>query len=264
MRTSLHASYTPAQTPVYAHRAERDLKLHIYRPEQAPNPAQPTPAILLFFGGGWKHGGPEYFAGHGHEFAKNGLIAISADYRTEENAGTSPLESIQDARTAMRYLKTHAQELGIDPNRIITGGGSVGGLLALGTVLFDSINHEDDDLSIDPAPDSLVLFNPICDTSPSGYGHDRVKPYWKTISPLEQDLSSLPATLILSGTEDSYVPVKTLLAFQRKAEAADSLCDLCLYSGQSHGFFFYQDGNNPYFHKTAQATLLFITSKTNH
>lgn len=260
MSASPHASFTPAQTPVYAHRAERDLALHIYRPAQQ-DAAHPAPAILLFFGGGWKHGGPEYFAAHCLGLAKKGIIAISADYRTKDNAGTTPAESIQDARTAMRYLKTHAKELGIDPGRIAAGGGSVGGLLALGTALFDSFNHEDDDLSVSSMPNVLILFNPICDTGPEGYGHDRVQPYWKAISPLEQNLAGLPPTLILSGTQDAYVPVKTLLNFQRKAEADGASCDLRLYSGQSHGFFFYQDGDNPYFQKTLMETHLFLSFK---
>jgi acetyl esterase/lipase len=72
--------------------------------------------------------------------ATRGIIAFCPDYRVKSRNATTPFESVMDAKSAMRYLKSHGSELGIDTSRIVASGGSAGGHLAACTAVIDNIN----------------------------------------------------------------------------------------------------------------------------
>ena len=110
------------------------MYLYILRPQVKSE--KTLPAIVYFTGGGWVGGdvygqipNPAWFRDHG-------IIGIKADYRVKSRHGTSPIECIQDAKSAIRYVREHDGELGIDPNKIIAAGGSAGGHYALGLELI--------------------------------------------------------------------------------------------------------------------------------
>src|SRR5690606_36825431 len=123
-------------------------------------------AIVFFFGGAWTMGTVEQFVPQATHLAARGMVAIVADYRVFGRHGTSAFEAIADARSAIRWVRGHAQELGIDPDRIAAGGGSAGGHLAASTALLDGPDDPGDDLRVSARPSALVLFNPAVDTSP--------------------------------------------------------------------------------------------------
>mgnify|MGYP002021636834 CR=1 FL=1 len=66
-----------------------------------------------------------------------------------------------------------------DPNKVVAAGGSAGGHVAActGTVT----GFESGELKFSSVPAALILFNPVCDTSPSGYGNNRLGKNWKKI-----------------------------------------------------------------------------------
>lgn len=59
------------------------------------------------------------------------MVAITPNYRTEYNSGTTPFEAVADAKSAMRWVRLNAGVLGIDPAAIVAGGGSPVGILPL-------------------------------------------------------------------------------------------------------------------------------------
>ena len=79
-----------------------------------------------------------------------------------------------DAKSALRYVRAHATELGIDPQRIAAAGGSAGGHLAAFTALVDGLDDPQDDLAVSCKPNALVLFNPVFNNGPDQWGHGRV------------------------------------------------------------------------------------------
>jgi acetyl esterase/lipase len=86
------------------------------------------PAILLFHGGGWSSGDRSEFGGEGQRFARLGYVALSVDYRLEPPAPFPA--TIEDALSAVRWVRRHARVLNVDPGRLGAMGSSAGGNLA--------------------------------------------------------------------------------------------------------------------------------------
>ena len=165
------------------------------------------------------------------------MVAICADYRTKKKHNTSPQECVKDGKSAVRWIRRHAKELGIDPNRLAAGGGSAGGHVAAATGTLKGFDEEGEDTSVSCVPNALVLFNPVFDNSPDGYGHDRVKAYWKQFSPMHNIAKGTPPTVVFLGTKDKLIPVPTAQEYKKLMERVGARCDLHLYEGQKHGFF---------------------------
>lgn len=224
------------QTVVYKTVDGIDLKLHIFNPS-GHQPTDKRPAIVFFFGGGWISGSPSQFYPHCKYLADRGMVAISAEYRVNKKHGTSPKECVKDGKSAMRWVRQHAAELGIDPDRLAAGGGSAGGHVAAAVAALSGFNEEGEDQSVSCRPAALVLFNPVFDNGPDGYGYDRVKEYWQEFSPLHNLHKGMPPTVVFLGTEDEHIPIQTAEDYQKRMEALGVRCDLHIYEGRKHGFF---------------------------
>ncbi len=212
------------------------LQLHVFYPPGHQS-SDKRPAIVFFFGGGWNGGTVKQFYPQSEYLASRGMVALSADYRVKSRQGTSPQECVKDGKSAVRWIRAHAKELGIDPDKLVASGGSAGGHVAAATALTDGFNEDGEDVSISCRPKALVLFNPVFDNGPGGYGHDRVKAYWRAFSPLHNIDEQAPPTIVFLGTKDKLIPVATAKQYQRRMEDVGARCELRLYKGQQHGFF---------------------------
>jgi len=214
------------------------LTLRLYYPPSAEKD-EPYPAIIFFFGGGWRGGAITQFTPQARHFARRGMVAVLADYRVESRHGTTPFDAVRDARSAIRFLRQHAAPLGIDPDRIAGSGGSAGGHLAAAAATIESEVEPGESRKISPRPNALVLFNPVIDNGPEGYGYERVggEARFREISPLHNIRPGTPPTIIFLGTEDSLIPVKTAESYCQKMKLVGSRCELKLYEGRGHGFF---------------------------
>ena len=255
--------FQPTREFVYKTVDDFDLKLSVFDPvgHQLTDEA---PVIILFFGGGWVGGQPCRLAGQCDFFAKQGIVAITADYRVKGRNKTTPIECVKDGTSAVRWVRAHAAELGIDPKRVIVGGASAGGHVAATTGTGVTFDEATDDLSISSRANALVLFNPVFDNGPGGYGHDRVVDYWEQISPMHNMDAETPPTIALFGDNDKHVPVATAKEYQARMEAQGHRCDLKIYEGMGHGFFNYRKGGDPgknkYFNQTLADAAEFLTS----
>jgi len=216
------------------------------------------PGIVFFFGGGWNGGSPSQFYPHCEYLASRGMVAIAAEYRVARKHGTSPRECVKDGKSAMRWVRAHAGELGIDPKRLAAGGGSAGGHVAATTGTATSIEEAGEDRSVSFRPAALVLFNPVYDNGPGGYGHSRVKDYWEAISPMHNITKDTPPAAVFLGTKDKLIPVSTAETFKSKMEAVGVRSELYLYEGQEHAFFNFR--NRKYYTWTVRAMDRFLVS----
>jgi acetyl esterase len=234
----LAGAVAPVGEPhTYKQVGDRELKLHVVRPDDWKS-ADRRPAIVFFHGGGWVNGKPAQFNEHSVYFASRGLVCIQVEYRLLKGSnGEPPLTCIQDARTSMRWVRRHAAELGIDPSRIASAGGSAGGHLAAHVGLVDVSDDPKDDLSISAKSNAMLLFNPVLDNGPGEWGANRVGNRFGEFSPAHNISRDDPPAILFLGSEDKLIPVSTLEAFASKMKALGITCELRVYEGQGHGFF---------------------------
>lgn len=242
-----------ARREIYKKVGTTELALHIFQPPEH-EPSDRRAAAIFFFGGGWNGGTVRQFAPHCEYLASRGMIGIVADYRVASRHGTTPFECVKDGRSAIRWVRMHAARLGIDPQRIAAGGGSAGGHVAAATDTLSNINEVGEATKVSAKPNALLLFNPVYDNGPDGYGHDRVGDRFREISPFHNIREGMSPTIVFLGTNDRLIPVKTAKAFQEKMAKVGSRSELFLYDGQAHGFFNhsrFRPGRSPlYFNQT--------------
>lgn len=212
------------------------------------------PLIVFFHGGGWNQGSCRHFLRQAKYFSSHGFICALPEYRVRKEHNSTPFESLKDAKSAFRFIKGNAEKLRIDTSKITAAGGSAGGHLAASLDMVEGYNDPSDDLSINTEVDALVLFNGVLDNGPNGYGYRRVGEKYTSFSPFHQDKVGTAPVLILLGTEDNLMPVKSMKEFCSEMKSADSICRLVLYEGQEHGFF----NKSPYLERTIQEMHKFL------
>lgn len=230
------AEIKPDTIIVYKTIGDVELSMHIFSPLKH-KASDKTPAIVFFHGGGWNSGGPEHFYDQCKYFASRGMVCMSAQYRTNKANGTTPAACVKDGKSAMRWVRKNAVQFGVDPDKILAGGGSAGGHVAAATATLSSFNEEGEDTSVTCRPAALVLFNPVANNGPEGYGYDRVKDYYKEFSPYHNLSKTAPPTLIMLGTEDKLFKPQLAEQYKQKMEDFGLRCDLILYKSQEHAFF---------------------------
>src|SRR5262245_34168070 len=94
-----------------------DLRLHVF-PASAQDSSSQRAAIVFFFGGAWTNGSVMQFVPQSKHLSERGMVAIVVDYRVFSRHATSAFEAIADAKSAIRWVRSHAKELGVDPRRI--------------------------------------------------------------------------------------------------------------------------------------------------
>ncbi len=241
---------------LYRKTPEGELFLHLYYPTDWKK-SDTRPAIVLFFGGAWKTGSYRQMAPQAEYFASRGLVAAAADYRIKDKHGTTPDKSVEDAKSAMRWVRSHAGELGIDPEKIIAGGGSAGGHLAAATALLPDFDAADDDKNISCKPCALVLFNPVVNLTrlpARALVKDQSEAAQKQLSPALYLERSAPPAVLFFGTEDKYFAQGEQYA--AKAKELGVRADFYVAPGMSHGFF----NRSPWTEVTARRADEFLAS----
>ncbi|MDD7983773.1 alpha/beta hydrolase [Lentisphaera marina] len=225
------------------------LQLHFFLPADfKKNDGKKRPAVVFFFGGAWSGGSPKQFFPFADHCAKNGMVAISAQYRTKKSHGVIPSECIKDGNSAIRWVRKNAAIYGIDPDRIAAGGGSAGGHVAAATATTTKFEDPNDDLSVSSQPNLLLLFNPVVDNSDKGYGYSRVKDYWQDFSPLHNIHKDTPASIFFLGSKDKLIPVSVAKDWDAKIKAQGKDSEYHIWEGEKHAFFNYKgkDGGEIY------------------
>jgi acetyl esterase len=185
--------------------------LHVWISQPSDRAAQ-HPAIVFFHGGGWTAGTVTQFNVQTKELAARGMVVVDVEYRLIAKAPSteSPEICLEDAKSAMRWVRSHAKELRVDPDKIVASGGSAGGYLAAAVALVPGWNDPADNLDVSPKP--------------------------LKYSPVEFLSRGTPPTIIEGGGADKLVKPEELQNFKAKCDAVGATCVLNMYPGQGHGF----------------------------
>lgn len=246
------------KTTTDARGGQVELSLHVFEPP-GHKASDKRAAIVFFFGGGWAGGTPSQFYPQCAYFASRGMVAAAAEYRVKIAHGTTPIECVADGKSAVRYLRANAGKLGVDPNRIAAGGGSAGGHVAACTGVIKGLDEKNEDLSVSSVPNAMVLFNPVIDTSPAGFGDRQIGKRFLEISPVHHVAAGAPPTIIFHGKADKTVPFANAEAFAAAMKKAGNRCELVGFDGAGHGFFNFGRGGGA-FDATVRAAEKFLAS----
>ncbi len=210
---------------VYIEREHGPLRVYVFALDADESL---RPAVLLFHGGGWAFGEAAWTFGTAKRLAGRGAVAISVEYRLSNDTVT-PLDAIDDACAAFAWTRAHAEELGIDPERVAAHGVSAGGHLAASTATLGCPDGT-------RGADALALWSPALDVTHDGW-FQRLLPEGvsaEDVSPAGHVGARTPPTGIVIGAEDTLTPLAGAEAFCDAATAAGSRCELFVYEGVGH------------------------------
>lgn len=224
-----YGCFSPSAALTYRTTAEGSLKLYVYG-ENRPGIRQP--ALVLFHGGGWTHGSPFWLAPLGWLLSRDERRVILPEYRLAASHGTDALAALEDARAALRWVRRHAAELGLDPQRIIAGGASAGAQLAAATAMAPG----------GVPVQGLLLLAPASDTSEQALErYPRLARLFRgrgrEVSPRHLVSADAPPTLVLHGSADGIIPLAASEAFCAAMSRAGGSCRAVRREDGSHRFF---------------------------
>ncbi len=227
---------------VYKEVDNQKLLIHIFEPEEKAKPAKS--AIVFFHGGGWAFGDPSEFFSTCERYAKMGIVTFSVQYRlcikdgVTPHPSITPVECVKDVRSAMRWVRSQSTRFNIDPEKIVVAGQSVGGQLALSTLMIPDVNEATDDLSISTLPNAVMSFSGTVNIVEAWGDYllgDRREEIW-SISPahnIDKNMK-LPPIIHFHGQDDNVVALWTVKFFKRDLGAEGEAFDLREYEGRKH------------------------------
>lgn len=248
----------------------RDLRVFVFKPAGWKS-ADRRPALVFYHGGSWTGGNVSQLAGQSEYLATRGVVCVTVEYRLlpggDFKGSDLPVVCVQDARSAFRWVRAHAADLGIDPARLGVGGASAGGYLAAQLALSPGGDDPSDDLKIPLRPAAVVLFNPVIGSRPAEAHEVTFERRFGTKlaaflenSPANHVTPAAPPTIIFHGDADTVIPPLQIKRFQASMKAAGAHCDVIFYAGQGHSFFNRGKADGRYFFETLTAADQFLGS----
>ncbi|MBK1827629.1 alpha/beta hydrolase [Haloferula rosea] len=231
------ADLKPDRSVIYKTVGNTRLHLEIFEPRDL-NASDSRSAIVFFFGGGWNGGSTKQFHQQAETLSNMGMVAFCADYRVKSRNKTTPFECVTDGKSAIRWVREHAAELGVDPNKIVASGGSAGGHVAICTDLITGYEEKGENPEVSSRPNATILYNPVIDTTRKGYGAARFDADQQTtLSPCHQVKEGLAPTIVFHGTKDTTVPFENAERFTELMKKHGNECTLVPIVGKGHGSF---------------------------
>jgi acetyl esterase/lipase len=227
---------------VFVERDSGPLSADVYR----PHGAGPFPAMLVVHGGAWRMGARADFAVIAKCLAEHGYTAVAIDYRL---APTYKFPAqIYDCQAAVRWMRSHASELKIDPTRIGGFGYSAGGhLVALLGTLDDNELREPGLPANAPSArlQVVVAGGAPCDFRVLPGDSDRVA-FWiggtrdqmpneyRNASPASFITADDPPMYFFHGQQDLLVPVQSPTEMVKSLKAAHVTAEMCVVKDAGH------------------------------
>ena len=226
---------------VYGRGGDRELLCDIYQP--SPEVAAKRTAIVHLPGGGFRRcnrAGVRL----ARPLAALGYTCIAAEYRVlPDGVWPAPLH---DVKAAIRWARSHAGELGFEPEKLVVLGHSAGGRLAL--MAAATQNNTDFEGSGGSAGISTQIGACVAFYAPAGdmaqnpvTGPNPSEAQLRSISLMDKITQDVPPTLLLHGTEDRTIPVQDSVALYSALRGVGAPVELHVIEGVTHIFDAHQD-----------------------
>lgn len=214
-----------------------------------PAAAEPSPAVIIVHGGGWVRGDRRIDVQPLFKPLNDaGFAWFSISYRLATDVTRFGL-AIDDVEAAIRYVKSHAAEFHIDPDRIALIGESAGGQLAAMAALRtrDAIKA----VVALYAPTDLVslvensnyvppqIRNSVRDTPWGGL----ILAGLTQLSPIDNVRHDMPPFLFIHGTADSLVPFRQSQEMCDRMKEAGASCEVYPLEGAGHGLRWWESSS---------------------
>ncbi len=232
---------------VYGHKMGMALTFDALVPDD-----QNGAAVLFMVSGGWnsRWSDPHQVAtGEGRQFGLSRQLLDHGYTVFMVRHGSAPLfkvpDAVADVRRAVRYIRLHAGDFGIDADRLGVFGGSAGGHLSL---MLGNASDEGDDSSSDPIEQTgnrvaaVVAYFPPVDLQPITGPNDRFPALdfdaakAADVSPLLFVTEDDPPTLLVHGDADELVPLVHSEQIKAAFDKANVTSKLIVIEGAGHGF----------------------------
>lgn len=224
----------------------RRILCRVHKPVADPG----LPVLVYFHGGGWVWSSVDTHDRLTREYAAAARCAVvSVDYALSPEAQFP--QALEECAAVVRWIAAHGASWGLDGDRIVLGGDSAGGNLALATALYlrDSAG---------PALCGVLTLYPVCDADftrpsyrrfgPGGYflTEEKMRFYWNVYAPepatrrnplaapLHADLAALPPVMVQLAELDVLLDEGNALATKLKSAGVDT--ELDIVPGVIHGF----------------------------
>lgn len=196
---------------IQSRRSNRAMRMTLL----VPRTTEKKPAIIYFPGGGFTTTDFEKFIEMRFALAKAGFVVAAAEYRVVPNKFPAILE---DGKSAVRFLKAHADAYGIDASKIGVLGDSAGGYLSQMVAVTGNEKQFDkgDNLHVDSTVQAAATLYGISDLRNIGAGFD------EAIQKVHQS-PAVTEALLVNGVAFNEYPGASILSDSDKALAASSL-----------------------------------------
>ena len=219
---------------IYKTSAGVEREMEIFFPKKHDPTKSQVPGMILFHGGGWTGGTLSQFRVACAYFASRGLVCATAEYQMLGKESLKLPQGVSkkrvcvtDAKSAIRWFKQNAGELGIDPARIITGGGSAGGHISALATMNPGLDDPADPKDIDMKVVAYIWFNPAF--APEDNKDSEID----ILSHIKADI---PPTVVFFGDEDTWKNGWDTAHEKWKSKGTKSI-ELHIAEGQPHSFF---------------------------
>lgn len=246
----------PMQQMIFKKVKDTVLKVYYVKPASA-KPGKKYPAVVCIHGGGWTAGGADVFFPHARYFASRNAVGISIEYRLIKYKGPTMQDCLADCKSAMRFIRAHAAELNIDPDKIVVMGDSAGGHLAASLGTIDGFDDLADNLKISTKPNAMVLYNPGLDMTETPHVLNIIKTQTalgkdlnanlalltnkdiltaRALSPVFHVHPNQPPVLLMHGLDDKVIFPEQSTRFADSMKMAGNQCKLILLPNTRHAF----------------------------
>ncbi len=253
----------------------KQLKLDLARPKQSDGP---LPTLICIHGGAWQSGDRSQLSRRSPFFnnqsfierlAAQGFLAASVSYRLSGEAKWPA--QIVDCKTAVRFLRAHANRFNLNTKKFGAVGFSAGGHLAMLLGLMNGQDGLEGELYPEHASrvQAVVNFFGPCDLADYGkrdpqsrvflrlFGksYTQAPELWETASPLCYARKDAAPVLFLHGTKDQLVPINQSRTMDKKLRELGVESKLIELKGENHGWV-----GKPA-ERTLQQTIAFFAEK---